>query len=65
MQITVNGKSATYNNITTVEDLLDRLQIKGKLAVEINHKIIPRSTYNTRKLNPGDVIEIVRAVGGG
>lgn len=65
MQIILNGKAATCNNINTVEDLLNQLRIDGQLAVEINHKIIPRSKYNTQKVNSGDVIEIVHAVGGG
>lgn len=65
MQIILNGEPATCDNIETVEDLLDQLQIDGQLAVEINHKIIPRSKYNTWKVNSGDVIEIVHAVGGG
>lgn len=65
MQIILNGKPASWDNIETVEDLLDRLQMNGQLAVEINHKIIPRSKYNSQKVNSGDVIEIVHAVGGG
>lgn len=65
MQIILNGKAATCNNIKTVEDLINRLRIEGQLAVEINQKIIPRSKYNTQKVNSGDVIEIVHAVGGG
>jgi len=65
MQIILNGKAATCHNINTVEDLLHQLQIEGQLAVEINHKIIPRSKYNIQKVYSGDVIEIVHAVGGG
>ena len=65
MQIILNGKPATCDNIKTVKDLLGQLQINGQLAVEINHKIIPRSKYNTQIVNSGDVIEIVHAVGGG
>jgi sulfur carrier protein len=65
MQIILNGNPCTYNNINTVNDLLKQLQIKGQIAVEINQQIIPRSKFNTCKINPGDAIEIVHAVGGG
>ena len=65
MQIILNGKITTYNNINTVKDLLEQLPIKGQLAVEINQQIIPRSKFNTHKINSGDIIEIVHAVGGG
>ena len=37
----------------------------GKVAVERNREIVPRSTYGAIKLTDGDHIEIVRFVGGG
>jgi sulfur carrier protein len=65
MQIILNGKPGNYLNINTVEDLLKQLQINGHLAVEINQQIIPRSKFKTYKINSGDVIEVVHAIGGG
>lgn len=65
MQITLNGKICSFDQIVTIQDLLDNLQLTGRLAVEINREIIPRSRFQTYKIHTGDAIEIVRAIGGG
>ncbi|MET0355284.1 MAG: sulfur carrier protein ThiS [Cellvibrio sp.] len=36
-----------------------------KIAVAINGEFVPRSTYNERKLQENDQIDIVKPVGGG
>ena len=65
MHIQLNGNSLSIDNITTVQDLLDILKLSGRLAIEINQQIVPRSLFQSYKLNPGDNIEIVHAIGGG
>ena len=65
MQISLNGKPFETIQSNSIEELLVELKIKGRIAVEINGKIITRSQYNTHKLNPGDTVEIVHAIGGG
>jgi len=65
MQITVNGKTCSIDKVITIQDLLDKLQLTGRLAVEVNKEIIPRSLFGTRKIQAGDAIEIVQAIGGG
>jgi sulfur carrier protein len=65
MQIILNGKSYNISNDITVDDLLRELDLEGRLAVEINKQIIPRSLFGLHKIYPGDKVEIVRAVGGG
>ena len=45
-----------------VEDLLDS---PGPLAVEVNREILRQDVWTSRKLEPGDEIEIVHFVGGG
>lgn len=65
MQITLNGKTHTLNTNITITQLLDELSLEGKLAIEINEEIIPRSSYDNFQINPGDRIEVVHAVGGG
>lgn len=37
----------------------------SRVAVEVNLEIVPRSTYDAHKLQHGDRVEIVRAIGGG
>ncbi|MCB1736390.1 MAG: sulfur carrier protein ThiS [Gammaproteobacteria bacterium] len=66
MNVIVNGESHEIANHATMADLLAQLDMSGqKLAVEINLDIVPRSTYSDHRLNDGDRIEIVRAIGGG
>lgn len=65
MQINLNGKPCQVEGINTVQDLLERLELKGKLAVEINNEIVPRSHFQTHPVKPNDKIEIVHAIGGG
>ncbi len=64
--ITVNGNSEELACTTSVLDLLARHQLKPELvAVEINEHVVPKKTYETRNLEPGDRVEIVHFVGGG
>ena len=65
MQITLNGKICTFEKIVTIQDLQENLQLKGRLAVEVNKEIIPRSLFKTHEIHSGDIIEIVHAIGGG
>jgi sulfur carrier protein len=49
-----------------VQGLLETLGITGKrIAVAVNRDVVPRSTFETHRLAPGDRIEILEAVGGG
>lgn len=65
MQIILNGNSTDITNVSTVDDLIRELKLQGRMAVEINRQIVPRSLFHSQKINPGDEIEIVHAIGGG
>ena len=66
MQIQVNGKAMSVESNCTLQALLDTLAITGgRLAVEVNEEIVPRSEHDAHKLADGDVVEIVHAIGGG
>jgi thiamine biosynthesis protein ThiS len=65
MQITINGEIKNLNQPITVADLLDEMKLKGRIAVELNKEILPRSKFDKYRVNNGDVLEIVRAIGGG
>ncbi|MEJ2761628.1 MAG: sulfur carrier protein ThiS [Gammaproteobacteria bacterium] len=65
MQVVINGEQTTLEGATSVDDLIRLLDIQGKIAVEINGEIVPRSRFGVHDLNEGDRIEIVRAIGGG
>jgi len=65
IEVHVNGTSMMIPQDFSVARLLTRLKISGRLAVEINHHIVPRSQFPEHPLRQGDQIEIVHAIGGG
>lgn len=65
MEIIVNGEARTVTPISMLE-LLRSLDIDPRrVAVELNHDILPKGEYESTVLNAGDRIEIVHFVGGG
>ena len=65
MEFLLNGSPHSIKNNCSIEALIKNLELNGKYAIEINQNIIPRSQYNSTKINIGDKIEIVQAIGGG
>jgi thiamine biosynthesis protein ThiS len=65
-KIMVNGKERAISDNTTVEKLLQELNVQPQgIAVELNREIVPKSRYAETALKDGDVVEIVRMMGGG
>jgi len=65
MQITINGEIKSFNEPATVADILREMHIQGRIAVELNLEILPRSQFDQYQVCNGDVLEIVHAIGGG
>lgn len=66
MNVTINGESHPLTTEATLQDLLGTLGLtEGRIAVELNAEIVPRSRYQETPLSDGDKIEIVHAIGGG
>ena len=66
ISLTVNGEERQFAGPLTVAGLLEQLQMpQGKIAVERNLEIVPRSAFAATRLASGDRIEIVHFVGGG
>ena len=66
MKITVNGEIRCFDAPLSIAGLLTSLGIAvGKVAIERNLEIVPKSAYHTMNLNEGDRIEIVHFIGGG
>jgi thiamine biosynthesis protein ThiS len=64
--IIVNGETRRAGAGARLTDLLADLHLpSGKVAVEINREIVPRSSFAVQALTEGDRIEIVHFVGGG
>ena len=66
MRLTVNGEVREAPDQATLADLLASLGIeRGRVAVERNREIAPRSQWSAILLQDGDRLEIVQFVGGG
>jgi len=66
MQITLNGEPLELPSTLTLIELIDRQGLRdARVAVELNGAIAPRSQHHCVMIQPGDRIEIVRALGGG
>jgi sulfur carrier protein len=66
MTVIVNGRPRELATPSTVAQLLDLLKLEtAQVAVERNRDIVAREVFNTTYLQDGDLLEIVRFVGGG
>jgi thiamine biosynthesis protein ThiS len=66
MHITLNGDPKKMERPLTLEELLNQLGIPaGRVACEVNLKIIKRAFYTNTVLQEGDTVEIIHAIGGG
>lgn len=65
MRIVVNGELSVLEQPLSIAALLAQLAVQGRLAVEVNGEIVPRSQFSAYHLRPNDTVEIVKAIGGG
>lgn len=66
IHITVNGVPAAIDEATTVKEYLETHHYSlGRIAIELNGSILPKSSYAATPLSEADTMEIVTFVGGG
>jgi sulfur carrier protein len=66
LTVRVNGEPRALRPGTTVAELLRELGLgERRVAVAQNRAVVPRASYESRTVSPGDRIEILEAVGGG
>jgi len=66
MKIVLNGEPKALSSNLSIQQLLDQLSIPaGRVACEVNLKIIKRGLYPETVLQDGDTVEIIQAIGGG
>jgi sulfur carrier protein len=66
MQLQVNGEPRRFAAPPTVAELVELLGFaERRVAVEVNREIVPRSRHGAHRLQDGDVVELVQAMGGG
>jgi sulfur carrier protein len=66
MTVTINGERREIPDGLSVAALLDHLGMNaGRVAVECNLAILPRTKWRETAVQSGDSFEIVQFVGGG
>ena len=66
IEITVNGNISQLDGPTSINEFLVIKGFEGRsVAVAINSIVIRRTSFDNTIINHGDVVEIVRPVGGG
>ncbi len=66
MTVTVNGEAHDLTADTTISALLESLGLNAKTTVvQRNDDIVQQQDHATTVLSDGDVLELVRFVGGG
>jgi thiamine biosynthesis protein ThiS len=66
MKLVLNGEPKEFPTTLSIQQLLDQLNIPaGRVACEVNLKIIKRGLYPQTVLQEGDTVEIIQAIGGG
>lgn len=66
MEITLNGERRKANEGESLLDLIDSLGLpRDAVVAERNGTIVDRAAFGSTVLEPADVIEFVRFVGGG
>ena len=64
--ITLNGKPREFAGEQTIVELIDTLSVKAtQVAVAVNGEVVTRRQWPETRVRDGDVVEVVRAVGGG
>ncbi|MBI4201261.1 MAG: sulfur carrier protein ThiS [Chloroflexi bacterium] len=64
--LTVNGKPRELEEPMSLEQFLEEHGINSQfVAVAYNGTVLRRSEFSSVKLDQGDVLEVVRPVGGG
>lgn len=65
MRVLLNGQEEQVPADTSLKLLLERLQIQGRVAIEVNAEVIRRARHAEYLLREGDRVEVVTFVGGG
>ena len=66
MKIIINGEIKEVNKGTTLDELLVKLNLTGKvMAAAVNMDIVKQDNWKEFKLSDGDKLELLDFVGGG
>ena len=66
MQVKVNGQDARFEEGMNLDHLITFYRLKKDMVVvELNRVVPPKEAYGSTFLKDGDVVEIVKFLGGG
>jgi len=68
MNVLVNGETRALPDGTTIETLLEQLDLapgRRGVAVAVDAEVVPRSGWRDRQLTDGDHVEVLTAIQGG
>jgi len=64
--IQLNGEPHLVDNDRRLIALIDKLNLsRRRIAIELNHSVVPKAQWADVLLQPDDQLEIVNFVGGG
>jgi len=66
MKVIINGQSKDFEANITLDNLLKKLSLDGKvMAAAVNMEIVKQDSWNNYRLSDGDKLELLDFVGGG
>lgn len=66
MEIRLNGENRQVTDGISVQALIDELNVPSRaMAIAVNRRVVTKAQWKQHALQPGDVVELVRAIGGG
>ena len=66
MKIIINGEVKEFTQEVTLDNVLERLGLTGKvMAAAVNMNIVKQDKWDSHKLCDGDKLELLDFVGGG
>lgn len=62
----LNGEPQQAREPLTVRSLLEQFELaQQRVAVAINTRVVPKSRFDAVRVEDGDRVEVIQAVGGG
>jgi sulfur carrier protein len=66
MKLIVNGEDREFSDGSTIEQILETLQVKDKvMATAVNMEVVKKEDWSKFSPTNGDKIELLQFVGGG
>ena len=65
-EIILNGAPHQLAPHSNLADLVEALSLSNQaVALAVNRSVVPRQQWSAHRIQPGDRVDVVRAIGGG